>query len=124
MDLADFNDWTHLVMQRGGRALMSQRALDALGKRCAAGAAICLAGDDGLVVVAPKLLGGTMHAVVLLAVSSGPLGAFSRQEAEMLQVARELGARSLSFHTQRRGWRRLLGPQWRFDGTMYSRGVP
>lgn len=123
MDMADFEDWLPLVRERAPRALMAPDAVEALRDRCAAGAAICLAGEDGVVVVTPKLVGGTMHAMVLLAVSSGVPGAFHRQQGEMLQVARELGAQWLSFHTKRRGWTRMLGPQWRFDGTMYSRGV-
>lgn len=63
--------------------------------------------------------------MVLMAVAAGTPGAFRRQEEEMLQVARELGATELAFTTKRRGWARLLGPQWQWDGgEMFFRSVP
>lgn len=62
--------------------------------------------------------------MVLLAVAAGVPGAFRRQEEEMLQVARELGAVELAFTTKRRGWARLLGPQWQWDGEVFFRSVP
>lgn len=124
LGVADLDACWPFVLARVGRAAMTPGALQALRERCAAGAAVCVAGADGVVVVTPQERpGGTMRAMVLLAVSTGAPGAFQRQEEEMAGVARELGATELAFTTSRRGWARLLGKHWRFDGEVFSRSV-
>lgn len=112
-----------LVLARGGRALMDDGMLEKLKRLCDEGQALCLASLDGVIVVTAQCRGGRMRAVVLLAVSTGSPGAFRRQERAMVEVARELDAEELCFTTRRRGWARLLGPQWRFDGEMFVRSV-
>lgn len=78
---------------------------------------------DGIAVV--TLRGGPMgmRAFVLLAVSTSGLGAVQRNEAAMVEIARDMGASTLAFRSDRRGWRRALGPQWRRRGDLYERTV-
>ena len=86
--------------------------------------AVALGCQDGLVIM--TLLAhsdGTITAMVLLAVSFGDAGAFKRQEAAMVEVAKAAGASRMAFRTDRRGWIRLLGPAWRLDGETFSRSV-
>lgn len=93
-------------------------------RRCLAGDALCIEGPDGVVAVALEpSAAGPSTLMVLLAVSSGLHGAFERQESAMLAIARNLGASALAFRTDRRGWRRLVGPQWHAQGDRYTRTV-
>lgn len=122
--LADIDAVWPLVLRGARRAGMNDRTTHLMRERCLDGSAACLACRDGAVVVTARECDGRMRAMVLLAVSAGAPGAFRRQEQEMLQVARELGAVELAFTTKRRGWTRLLGPQWQWDGEMFFRSVP
>lgn len=86
---------------------------------------VSIASPDGVVSVAlhPRP-GGTMRLFVLMAVGTSFAGAFRRREPEMLAMARDMGAATMAFRSPRRGWIRLLGPEWRRDGFTYERGVP
>jgi len=86
--------------------------------------AVSMLCEDGLVMMTLKgNADGTIDAMVLMAASFGDIGAFKRREREMMAVAREAGADRLAFKTDRRGWKRLLGPEWRLDGETYSRSL-
>lgn len=91
--------------------------------RCRKGRALCLACDDGVTIVTLKPGPGRLELFVLLAVGFKP-GAFKRQESAMLSIARDLEADTLAFQPRRRGWERLLGPQWSRVGNKFVRGVP
>lgn len=96
--------------------------------RCHEGDALCLQSPDGVLIMsAHGLPGGGVEAQVLLAISSGHVGAFKRQEGAMVAIARDLGASVLSFQTDRRGWARMLGPAWHLeqdaDGGTFSRST-
>lgn len=87
--------------------------------------AVCLEGPDGMVIVRPvHTSDGKIDLEVLLAVSAGLHGAFKRNEQAMLAIARDMGASTVSFRTDRAGWQRLLGPEWRRQGDTFSREVP
>lgn len=123
-----FGDLEFLLRWAAGRARKigdAKETLQQVSRRCSDGSAVCLANDDGLVVIAPEQQpDGTMRAMVLLAVAeNGRPGAFERQEDAVVAVARELGATQLAFRTTRKGWGRLVGPHWARDGDLYTRGV-
>jgi hypothetical protein len=84
--------------------------------QCAANRALCLACSDAMVVID---LRGTqrdnLEVFVWIAMAFRH-GAFERQEAALLAIARDLGAKTLAFVTRRRGWARRLGPEWRRRG--------
>jgi hypothetical protein len=54
---------------------------------------------------------GALELYVWIAVATRH-GAFDRQHAALLTVARDLGAKTLAFRSRRRGWARRLGPEW------------
>ncbi len=93
-------------------------------RRCMDGSALCLECQDGVTIV--TLQPGkknNLELFVLLAVGFRP-GAFKRQEAAMLAIARDLEADTLAFRPMRRGWERLLGPEWSRDSNRFVREVP
>lgn len=122
LGLAHIDECWDFVLSRAGRSGLHDGDLGAIRDRCLRGYAICLAGPDGVVIVAPRLLLDTMTLWVLLAVSASQ-GAFQRNESMMVKMAREIEAKRLIFHTKRRGWARILGPDWWFDGEFYTRSV-
>lgn len=79
--------------------------------------------DDGIVVV--TLRGGPigMRAFVILAVSGGSAGAVQRNESALVEIARDMGAKTLAFRSDRRGWARALSDKWRRTGDFYERTV-
>jgi len=92
---------------------------------CERGDAVCLSCPDGVVVI--KLIGSErvgLEAEVVLGVSSGKPGAYERTEDELMAVLRDMGVRSVFFRTDRVGWLRMLGPEWRQLGNdLYERSV-
>jgi hypothetical protein len=92
--------------------------------RCRKGRALCLACEDGVTIVTLKPGGSNrLELFVLLAVGYQP-GAFKRQEAALLSIARDLEADTLAFTPRRKGWRRLLGREWSRKGDKFVREVP
>ena len=86
--------------------------------------AICLHNSEGMVVVTLKLSDdGKITAMVLLAVSTGLHGAFKRREAAMIAIAKNMGAHQLSFRTDRKGWAKVLGPEWTERNEVFSRPI-
>lgn len=83
---------------------------------CESGRAMCLACEDGMVVVELRALSDALELFVWIAVAFKH-GAFERQVAAMLAIARELDAKTLAFQSRRRGWARRLGPEWTPRGT-------
>lgn len=93
----------------------SRPELEEIRAQCAANRALCLACEDGMVVVDLRARGDALEVFVWIAVAFRH-GAFERQEAALLAIARDLGAKTLAFVTRRRGWGRRLGPEWRRRG--------
>jgi hypothetical protein len=99
--------------RRAARARTNAATLQQVQARCRSGLALCLECEDGLAVVTLAGPPGGFELKVLLAVSRGGRGAFSRQEPSLVSVARDMGAASISFRTNRApAWARKLGPQW------------
>lgn len=92
--------------------------------QCERGRALCLACADGVTIITLQAARkGGLELFVLLAVGFKP-GAFKRQEAAMLEIARDLEADTLAFRPLRKGWNRLLGREWSRDGNRFVREVP
>jgi hypothetical protein len=85
--------------------------------QCEHGTAICVACEDGTVVFDVRYVEAELEMFVWLAVAFRH-GAFQRQESAMLNIARDLGAKTLAFQTRRKGWGRRLGTQWRRRGSL------
>lgn len=80
-------------------------------RQCDDGLAVCfLAPEAAMYVTFEPLRDDTMAFVVLL--SAGHPGAFKAREADLLAIAADAGCSLVQFDTDRRGWRRLLGPEW------------
>lgn len=91
---------------------------------CEADRAMCLACEDGMVVIELRALASTLELFVWIAVAFKH-GAYQRQVAALLSIASELGARTLAFQSRRRGWARRLGPEWTRRGSNeFVRQVP
>lgn len=97
--------------------IASPSEIEELKAQCANGTAICVACEDGMVVFDVRYVDDELEMFVWLAVAFRH-GAFQRQESAMLNIARDLGAKTLAFQTRRRGWGRRLGPQWRRRGSL------
>lgn len=91
--------------------------LQGLVEQCEEGTALCISCDDGMAVIQLQPFGDELELFVKLAVAFRH-GAFERQEASLLAIARDLGAQTLAFQTRRYGWARRLGPDWQRRGTM------
>jgi hypothetical protein len=79
--------------------------------KCAAKQALCLVCDDAMAVVELRARAPDLELFVWITVGFR-YGAFERQLAAVLAIARELGAQTVAFQSRRRGWARRLGPQW------------
>lgn len=78
--------------------------------------AIAFSTEDGMFVVNLRPFGDELELYVLAAVAFRH-GAFERQEPVVLEMARDLGAKTVAFQARRRGWGRRLGPEWFRRGT-------
>ena len=83
--------------------------------------ALALEGPDGLLIVSLTPREDAIELEVLLAVSTGTPGAFRRQEAAVCAIARDLGASAVVFVPARRGWDKVVGPEWITRGNAYVR---
>lgn len=79
--------------------------------QCEGDRALCLACEDGMVVVELRPHQDSLELFVWIAIAFRR-GAFERQHAALQQIARDLGARTIAFQSRRKGWARRLGPNW------------
>jgi hypothetical protein len=115
--------WTRLV-RRIALTESPLHVLDRAYDACHNQDALPLWCPDGLVIMTLRVdPDGTITADVLMAASFGVPGAFKRREEQMIRIAHDAGAKRLAFRTDRKGWKRLLGPEWRLDGEVFSRSV-
>ena len=84
--------------------------------QCTLNRAMCLACPDGMVVIGLQSFGDALEVFVWLAVGFKH-GAFERQDAALDLVGRDLGATTVAFRSRRRGWGRMLGPDWQRRGS-------
>jgi len=78
--------------------------------------ALCLACEDGMMVIDLRPGPDGLEVFVWLAIAFRH-GAYERQDAALLAIARDLGAQTIAFVARRRGWARRLGPEWTRRGT-------
>lgn len=98
--------------------VLSDAQACAIAEQCDNPNVLALAGSDGLLVVRlqPDPAGSALELFVLAAVADR-YGAFRRQDAAVLEMARDLQASTVAFRAARRGWKRVLGPEWAPRGT-------
>lgn len=108
--------WAALAAYRG-RALASLDEIAGFMEQCEKGSAMCVANEDGMVVLALQPFGDALELFVLFAVAFR-FGAFERQESAVRAIARDLGAQTIAFQARRSGWARRLGPEWQRRGTL------
>ncbi len=101
------------VLRRG---VASSSEIAEIQAECAANRAMCLACEDGMVVVDVRYGTEGLELFVWIAVAFKH-GAFSRQGPALDLIGRDLGARTIAFQARRRGWARALGPEWHRRGT-------
>lgn len=104
---------------RAERSRAGAEHLEWVRRQCARGIALCLECDDGMAVITLSADGAGMR--VLLAV--GKPGAMKRREADLLEVARAIGATEVTFRTDRPAWRRAAGPAWAADDDRFRRAA-
>jgi hypothetical protein len=92
-------------------AVASRTEIEEIRAQCEVEQAMCLACEDGMVVVdlRPGTEGLEMFIWIGVAFRHG---AFGRQDAALRAIGRDLGAASIAFQARRRGWARRLGPEW------------
>jgi len=96
--------------------------LDEIRAECEQDDTVLLRSDDGYVVAQMRAASAGLDLFLRLGVGSKP-GAFSRAEPDLVSIAQELGASSITFGPGRPGWKRLLGPQWKQSGDEFMRWV-
>lgn len=102
---------------RGMRAgIASDGDLREIQAECESERALCVSCEDGMAVFSLVCDGSACELFVWIAVAFKH-GAFARQEAALLAVARDLEADTIAFRSRRRGWARRLGPEWQRRGT-------
>ncbi len=83
--------------------------------QCEKEEALCLACEDGMIVIDLRPGPEGLEVFVWLAIAFRH-GAYERQDAALLAIARDLGAQTIAFVARRRGWARRLGPEWHRRG--------
>lgn len=123
--LVDVDDVWPEFEQRARRARAPADHIERHLAACRAGDALCLSCPDGFVILSIECEpDGTINSIARMAVSRGDPGAFARWEDAMVLISRDLGAKTLSFFTDRQGWARLLGAAWaRTSEFGFSRSV-
>ena len=84
--------------------------------QCEKEEAICVACEDCMMVLDLRPGPEGLEVFVWLAIAFRH-GAYERQDAALLAIARDLGAQTIAFVARRRGWARRLGPEWHRRGT-------
>lgn len=92
-------------------------------EECRAGRAVCLATEEGIVVFNIEKTPDVTRLFVILAASTGAVGAFQRHEAAVCKIAKDIGAAEIAFKASRRGWEKLLGAEWVEREGLFSRSV-
>ena len=90
--------------------------------QCEAKEALCMACEDGMLVISLEAGSEGLELFVLLAVAFR-FGAYERQGAALDAIGRDLGAKTVAFRARRRGWARRLGPEWQRRGSEFVRSI-
>jgi hypothetical protein len=84
--------------------------------KCRDQQALCLACEDGMMVVDLRPHDEAIEMFVLALVAFKH-GFYERQHAAAQDIARDLGASQIAFQSRRNGWGRRLGPEWSRRGS-------
>lgn len=84
---------------------------ESLVRQCEDQQALCLACEDGMMVVDLRPVGDG-YEMFVLALVAFKHGFYERQHAAARDIARDLGASQIAFQSRRNGWGRRLGPEW------------
>lgn len=90
--------------------------------QCRSKQALCFYGKDGVMVITLRPHEDSLELFILMGVATRP-GAIERLEPAVLQLARDLGARTIAFEARRKGWARRLDARWQQRGTEFVRYV-
>lgn len=93
-------------------SILSASEVSDFAAQCDEGQALCFAGEDGMFVVQLRAVSETELELFVLVAVAFRFGAVERQDAALLQIARDLEAKTVAFESRRRGWGRRLGPEW------------
>lgn len=122
--LCDAHTELQALRERAQRSQMGDAGLRRLLDQVDAGRTLAVRCDEGLLLITLRCDGQETIAVIELAVSeSSKVAAFKRHETSVAAVARDAGASRMVFDSHRRGWARLLGPQWVQQGDVFTRSV-
>lgn len=93
---------------------------------CREGQALCFASPDGVLVVTLEQNHVKMDLELLIwvAASVGTHGVIQKYLPQIDQIARELGVSRMKFESDRAGWLRALGGDWRIRNIEFERDVP
>jgi hypothetical protein len=97
--------------QRLRPGIANPSEIEGIQAECDVDRAVCVACEDVMFVFDLRGRDGVLEMFIWLAVAF-KYGAFERQSAAMLTIARDLGASTVAFRSRRRGWARRLGPEW------------
>lgn len=105
-------------------AILSPSEVEEIAAQCDNSRALCFACEDGMFVVQLRAASDTELELFVLVAVAFRYGAVERQDAALLQIARDLEADTVAFQSRRRGWGRRLGPEWTRRGLdEFVRGV-
>lgn len=122
--LCDAHTELQALRERAQRSQMGDAGLRRLLDQVDAGCTLAVRCDEGLLLITLRCDGQETIAVIELAVSErGKGAAFKPHEADVMALARDAGASRLVFDSHRRGWARLLGPQWVRQNDVFIRSV-
>lgn len=123
-ELCDLREEWDAFYERIQRTETPSEEMAVLQRVCSEENSVALRCPDGLIVMSISAeSGGRITAELALGVSFGDLGAFRKNEEHLVAIARDFGADRLIFETYRRGWFRLLGNAWTFDGRYFVRSL-
>lgn len=105
---------------RGGIATPAE--VTEIRAQCESKEALCMACEDGMLVISLEPGPEGLELFVLLAVAFR-FGAYERQGAALDAIGRDLGAKTVAFRARRRGWARRLGPEWQRRGSEFVRSI-
>ena len=93
-------------------SIISLAEVEDFAAQCDQGDALCFACEDGMFIVQLRAPSETTLELFVLVAVAFRFGAVERQDAALLQIARDLEADTVAFQSRRRGWGRRLGPEW------------
>jgi len=119
--IVDFSHAIDLVARRH-RELWPASDIEEMAAQCRAGDILCLRSHEAVIVVELKPQDDSLELWLRLGIGQAH-GAFHRAEADIVSIAKDMGARTIAFGPGRRGWRKILGQHWFLRGDEFVRFV-